>query len=70
MSSILGDKMLTFHFAQPGDYSEQQLLDCGYGKHKAYGCDGVRRNGAYLRTIVQDKIDLASEVNIAKNLNS
>ena len=61
--------MLTFPFTQPGDYSEQQLLDCGYGKHDAYGC---KRAGiyAYLKTIVQDKIDLASEVNIAKTIHS
>ena len=61
--------MLTFHITQPGDYSEQQLLDCGYGKHGAYGC--TRANiAAYLKTIVQDKIDLASEVNIAKTIHS
>ena len=24
-----------------GDYSEQQLIDCGYGQNRAAGCDGA-----------------------------
>merc|ERR1712180_171312 len=43
-----------------GDYSEQQLLDCGYGKHGANGCQGAPHY-AYLKWAAENNIGLAHE---------
>merc|ERR1712212_98754 len=43
-----------------GDYSEQQLVDCGYKQEGANGCHGAPPH-AYLTWAARDKIVLASE---------
>jgi len=43
-----------------GDYSEQQLIDCGYKQEGANGCHGAPPH-AYLTWAARDKIVLASE---------
>merc|ERR1711937_501014 len=44
-----------------GDYSEQQLLDCGYGpQHGASGCQGAAPD-AYLWWAVENNVGLAHE---------
>jgi len=43
-----------------GDYSEQQVVDCGYGKHGAKGCKGAAPH-AYLKWAVEDNVRLAHE---------
>ena len=43
-----------------GDYSEQQLLDCGFGKNRANGCDGAGIQ-SYLQTIRDEQLDLTHE---------
>merc|ERR1719341_1658752 len=43
-----------------GDYSEQQLLDCGFGKNHADGCDGADMQ-SYLKTIRDEQLDLTHE---------
>jgi len=43
-----------------GDYSEQQVVDCGYGQNGANGCDGAAPH-AYLKWADDNKIRLAHE---------
>merc|ERR1719264_472619 len=43
-----------------GDYSEQQLVDCGYQKNGASGCDGAWPF-SYIKTIAEEQIDLTAE---------
>ena len=43
-----------------GDYSEQQLVDCGYGSY-GDGCNGVLLN-AYFKWASDSKADLTAEV--------
>jgi len=43
-----------------GDYSEQQLLDCGFGQYGASGCRGAEPS-AYLRWIKEKQVKLAHE---------
>jgi len=43
-----------------GDYSEQQMIDCGFGINGAKGCDGSAPN-AYLKWAGDNKIEFASE---------
>jgi len=43
-----------------GDYSEQQLVDCGYGKNGANGCNGAW-TFAYAKTVADDAVDLTAE---------
>ena len=43
-----------------GDYSEQQLLDCGFGKNHADGCDGADIQ-SYLKTIRDEQLNLTHE---------
>ena len=43
-----------------GDYSEQQLLDCGYGKNGANGCDGAPLS-SYLKLIKNSDLELTHE---------
>jgi len=43
-----------------GDYSEQQLIDCGYGRNGAKGCNGAYTH-AYIKWIADTKIDLTHE---------
>jgi len=50
-----------------GDYSEQQLLDCAYGRQNgAQGCDGAQP-GAYLRWAGDRRAEFASEINYPYN---
>ena len=50
---------------QPGgieyDYSEQQLVDCGYNKNGASGCNGAWSH-SYIKTIAEEGLDLTAEV--------
>lgn len=50
--------------SKTGDYSEQQLVDCGYGFDNGYndnhGCKGAEIHG-YLQWLVVKKQHLASE---------
>jgi len=43
-----------------GDYSEQQMVDCGFGINGAKGCDGASPN-AYLKWAGDNNIEFASE---------
>ena len=43
-----------------GDYSEQELVDCGYGSPGAHGCNGAQCY-AYAKWIVKNKRELMSE---------
>ena len=43
-----------------GDYSEQQLVDCGYGGY-GNGCNGAPLN-AYFKWAADSKADLTAEV--------
>merc|ERR1711962_1231958 len=43
-----------------GDYSEQQLVDCGYGHNWANGCDGAQAF-SYAKYAADYKIELAHE---------
>jgi len=43
-----------------GDFSEQQFVDCGYGKHGADGCDGAPPH-AYIKYWGDNKLGLAHE---------
>merc|ERR1711973_51076 len=43
-----------------GDYSEQQLVDCGYKKNNANGCNGAPPH-AYAKWLGDNKIGLAHE---------
>jgi len=43
-----------------GDYSEQEMVDCGYNRQLARGCRGAQLYG-YTKWIVENKRDLASE---------
>ena len=52
-----------------GDYSEQQLLDCGYAKNGAAGCNGAWPH-SYIKTVVDEQMDLAAEVNFDKLIHS
>jgi len=45
-----------------GDYSEQQMVDCGYGQFGANGCDGARTY-AYLAWAAANKIEFTHESN-------
>ena len=42
------------------DFSEQQLVDCGYGKNGARGCNGAQ-TPAYLKYVVSSKLGLTHE---------
>jgi len=43
-----------------GDYSEQQLVDCGYDGYYNNGCNGAAEGG-YVKWITDNKIDLTAE---------
>ena len=43
-----------------GDYSEQQLLDCGYQQNGADGCDGASIH-SYIKTVADSGLDLTAE---------
>ena len=43
-----------------GDYSEQELVDCGYNKNYAYGCNGAQCY-SYTRWMVDNKRELMHE---------
>jgi len=43
-----------------GDYSEQQLVDCGYQKNGASGCNGAYTY-SYIKTIADENLDLTAE---------
>ena len=43
-----------------GDYSEQQLVDCGYQKNGANGCNGAYTY-SYIKTIADSGLDLTAE---------
>jgi len=45
-----------------GDYSEQQLVDCGYGKNGASGCNGAWTY-SYLQTVADSGLGLGHESN-------
>jgi len=52
-----------------GDYSEQQLVDCGYQKNGASGCNGAWPY-SYIKTIADDQLDLTAEATYPyKNTN-
>lgn len=52
-----------------GDYSEQQLVDCGYQKNGASGCNGAY-SFSYIKTIADEQLDLAAEATYPyKNTN-
>ena len=59
MSSL---KLRSDDISDAGDYSEQQLLDCGYAKNGAAGCNGAWPH-SYIKTVVDEQMDLAAEVN-------
>merc|ERR1712127_129006 len=42
------------------DYSEQQLLDCGYGQNDASGCDGAQLY-SYAKTVADSSMSLTAE---------
>jgi len=43
-----------------GDYSEQQLVDCGFGKNGANGCNGAPSH-AYVKWVADSKTELTHE---------
>merc|ERR1711976_19794 len=43
-----------------GDYSEQQLVDCGYNQNGASGCNGAYTY-SYLKTVADSELDLTHE---------
>ena len=43
-----------------GDYSEQQLVDCGYGQYGGAGCDGAGLT-SYLKLIKNTELELTHE---------
>ena len=43
-----------------GDYSEQQLVDCGYGQYGGNGCDGAGLT-SYLKLIKNAGLELTHE---------
>ena len=43
-----------------GDYSEQQLVDCGYGQYRGNGCDGAALT-SYLNLIKNTELELTHE---------
>jgi len=43
-----------------GDYSEQELVDCGYRKHHANGCNGAQCY-SYTKWIIENKRELMHE---------
>merc|ERR1712127_491492 len=43
-----------------GDFSEQQLIDCGFGKNGANGCDGAYTY-AYVKTVADSGMGLTAE---------
>ena len=52
-----------------GDYSEQQLLDCGYQQNGADGCDGASIH-SYIKTVADSGLDLTAEATYPyKNTN-
>ena len=67
MSSL--KKLRSDDISDPGDYSEQQLLDCGYAKNGAAGCNGAWPH-SYIKTVVDEQMDLAAEVNFDKLTHS
>ena len=62
-------KLRSGDISDPGDYSEQQLLDCGYAKNGAAGCNGAWPH-SYIKTVVDEQMDLAAEVNFDKLIHS
>merc|ERR1712061_949805 len=42
------------------DFSEQQIIDCGYGKNGARGCFGAH-NSAYIKYVTETKLALVHE---------
>jgi hypothetical protein len=48
-----------------GDYSEQQLVDCGYEKNGASGCNGAY-SYSYIKTIAEASMGLTAEVYSSK----
>ena len=46
-----------------GDYSEQQLVDCGYAGKYGAGCNGAPLN-AYFKWASESKADLTAEVRV------
>ena len=46
--------------AEFGDYSEQQLVDCGYDGYYNNGCNGASEHG-YVKWITDKKIELTAE---------
>ena len=46
-----------------GDFSEQQLVDCGFGKNGANGCDGAYTY-AYIKYLADTGMDLLAEVRV------
>ena len=51
----------------PGDYSEQQLVDCGYDGKRAKGCNGAA-TFAYVKWAADSKDDLTAEVTLCQSL--
>ena len=47
-----------------GDYSEQQMVDCGYDGDTANGCNGASPH-AYIKWAAESKPDLTAEVGAA-----
>jgi len=43
-----------------GDYSEQQLVDCGYGSYGASGCNGAS-SYSYIKYVAEKSLDLTHE---------
>merc|ERR1719481_163866 len=43
-----------------GDYSEQQLVDCGYGQNGANGCDGAP-SYSYIKLVADTGLELTHE---------
>merc|ERR1719385_309149 len=43
-----------------GDYSEQQLVDCGYQQNGANGCNGAYTY-SYIKTLADSGLDLTAE---------
>ena len=43
-----------------GDFSEQQLIDCGYGMYGASACDGAHTS-SYLQYVAESGLDLTHE---------
>merc|ERR1719411_2316834 len=48
------------------DFSEQQLVDCGYGKNGAEGCNGAQTS-SYIKYVADNKLGLTHESIYGKN---